>query len=58
MVRGLSAQRWSPQQIAARLRATYLDQPEMGVSHETIRQAIYYQAPGQMRVELARQLKV
>ncbi|MEU5996191.1 IS30 family transposase [Spirillospora sp. NPDC047418] len=56
VVRDLLVQRWSPQQIAAHLRVSYPDQPEMRVSHETIYQAIYYQARGRMRAELARQL--
>jgi transposase, IS30 family len=37
----LLAQRWSPRQIAARLRRDFPDQPEMRVLHETIYQAIY-----------------
>jgi len=49
-------QRWSPQQIAARLRHDYADRPEMRVSHETIYQAIYLQARGNLRAELARQV--
>ncbi|MFA1552062.1 IS30 family transposase, partial [Actinomadura chokoriensis] len=56
VVRDLLVKRWSPQQIAAHLRSIYPDQPEMRVSHETIYQAIYYQARGRMRAELARQL--
>nr|WP_276515151.1 IS30 family transposase [Actinomadura coerulea] len=58
VVRDLLVRRWSPQQIAAHLRAAYPDQPEMRVSHETIYQAIYYQARGRMRAELARQLQL
>jgi IS30 family transposase len=58
VVGDLLVQRWSPQQIAAHLRAAYHDRPEMRVSHETIYQAIYYQARGRMRAELARQLKL
>jgi IS30 family transposase len=48
--------RWSPQQIAARLRVEFPDRPEMRVSHETIYQAIYLQARGNLRAELARQV--
>ena len=32
----LKQQQWSPQQIAGWLKATYPDDPEMQVSHETI----------------------
>jgi transposase, IS30 family len=48
--------RWSPQQIAARLRAEYPDRAELRVSHETIYQAIYLQARGNLRAELSRQV--
>ena len=48
--------RHSPQQIARSLRVRFPDQSEMWVSHETIYQAIYYQARGGMRQELARQV--
>jgi transposase, IS30 family len=49
-------QRWSPQQIAARLKQEFSATPEMWVSHETIYQAIYLQARGNLRAELARQV--
>ena len=48
--------RWSPVQIARWLRVEYPDQPERWVSHETIYQAIFYQARGGLRQELARQV--
>jgi IS30 family transposase len=54
-VLALLAQRWSPRQIAARLRREFPDQAELRVSHETIYQAIYLQARGNLRAELARQ---
>jgi IS30 family transposase len=50
------AQRWSPMQIARWLRREYPDQPEQRVSHETIYQAIYFQAGGGLRQELAHQV--
>jgi transposase, IS30 family len=49
-------QRWSPQQIAARLKQEFPATPEMWVSHETVYQAIYLQARGNLRAELARQV--
>jgi IS30 family transposase len=52
----LLRQRWSPQQVAARLRVEYPDRPEMWVSHETIYQAIYVQARGNLRADLSRQV--
>jgi len=53
----LLRERWSPQQVAARLRVDYPDQPEMWVSHETIYQAIYVQSRGGLRKELAAALR-
>jgi IS30 family transposase len=53
---GWLGRRWSPRQIAARLRADFVDRPEMWVSHETIYQAIYLQARGNLRAELSRQV--
>ncbi|HVT20346.1 MAG TPA: IS30 family transposase [Mycobacteriales bacterium] len=52
----LLRQRWSPQQIAARLVVEFPDRPEMRVSHETIYQALYVQSRGNLREELARQV--
>jgi IS30 family transposase len=46
-------QRWSPRQIAATLKTSFPDQPEMRVSHETIYQSIYVQGRGALRRELA-----
>lgn len=45
-------ERWSPQQIAARLVRDYPDDLEMRVSHETIYRSLYVQARGALRKEL------
>ena len=47
----------SPEQIAARLRLEFPDDPSMRVSHETIYQALYVQGRGELRRELARCLR-
>ncbi|WP_406806219.1 IS30 family transposase [Burkholderia semiarida] len=52
--------RWSPQQIAARLREMHPDNPEQRVSHETIYAAIYTHPRGglkQAMIEALRQEK-
>jgi len=48
---------FSPEQIAATLRADFPDRPEMWVSHETLYQAIYVQGRGELRRELTRCLR-
>ena len=45
-------ERWSPQQIAARLVCDYPDDPTMRVSHETIYRTLFVQARGALRKEL------
>lgn len=47
----------SPEQIAARLKADFPDDPQMRVSHETIYQSIYVQGRGVLRRELAQRLR-
>jgi IS30 family transposase len=50
-------QDWSPQQISARLRVEYPDDPEMRISHETIYQSLYVQSRGELRRQLTRHLR-
>jgi IS30 family transposase len=46
------AKRYSPEQVAGRLRVRYPDQPEMWVSTETIYQSLYVQSRGALRRDL------
>lgn len=48
---------WSPEQIAGRLRMDFPDNGDMHASVETIYQAIYLQAKGELRQELKRALR-
>jgi transposase, IS30 family len=50
-------ERWSPQQIAARLVRDYPLDPSMRVSHETIYQSLFVQTRGTLRKELTRCLR-
>lgn len=54
--RGLQ-QKWSPQQIAIRLRAGFPDDEAMRVSHEAIYQALFVQAKGQLKKQLIGRLR-
>lgn len=49
--------RWSPQQIAAKLRDMYPDDPARQVSHETIYAAIYAQPRGSLKQSLIEALR-
>jgi transposase, IS30 family len=51
------SQRYSPEQIAGRLRVEFPDDPEMRVSAETIYQSLYVQSRGALRRELTRCLR-
>ena len=50
-------QRWSPQQISARLVEEFPDDEEMRVSHETIYQSLFVQSRGALRKELTAYLR-
>jgi IS30 family transposase len=51
------SQRYSPEQIAGRLRVEFPDDPEMRVSAETIYQSLYVRSRGALRRELTRCLR-
>jgi len=57
LVEGYLGERWSPEQIAHRLRHDHPDEPELWVSHETIYQSLFVQGRGALRAELARCLR-
>jgi IS30 family transposase len=56
-VQALLREKWSPEQIAGRLRRDHADEPDWWVSHEAIYQAIFIQTKGELRKELARCLR-
>jgi transposase, IS30 family len=49
--------RWSPEQISARLRREHPDDEEMRISHETIYRSLFIQSRGELRRQLARNLR-
>lgn len=56
-VQGKLKKKWSPQQISHRLIKDFPTTPEMRVSTETIYQAIYVHARGELKRELSKQLR-
>ena len=48
---------WSPQQISARLKRDFPDDPQMRISHETIYLSLYVQSRGELRRQLTAQLR-
>jgi IS30 family transposase len=56
-VQGGLERRWSPQQIAARLRVDHRDDELMRISHETIYRSLYVQARGELRRQLTANLR-
>jgi IS30 family transposase len=48
---------WSPEQIAAWLRAAYPDRPSWHVCHETVYQALYHGGKGGLSRQLTRRLR-
>ena len=57
LVESMLHERWSPQQISARLAKEHPDDLSMRVSHETIYQSLYVQSRGALRKELATNLR-
>lgn len=50
-------QRWSPEQISAKLEIDYPDDLEMRISHETIYLSLFVQSRGELRRQLTAQLR-
>jgi transposase, IS30 family len=57
MVEADLAKKYSPEQIAGRLKIDFPNQPEMQVSTESIYQSLYVQSRGALKQELTRYLR-
>lgn len=57
IVQGLLRELWSPEQISGWLSDEHRDDPDWHVSHESIYQAIYVQAKGELKAELVKCLR-
>ena len=57
MVEAELAKKYSPEQIAGRLKVDFPDQPELQVSTETIYQSLYVQSRGALKRDLTRYLR-
>ena len=57
MITTMLTDRFSPEQVAGRLKVEHPENPEMQVSHETISQALYVQGRGSLRLEVAAALR-
>jgi len=56
-VREMFLERFSPQQISARLKLDHPDEPEMRIASETIYQSLYVQSRGRFRKDLTKHLR-